>query len=361
MRFHVVSLPHTQTDGTFTACAFTEKVRKFCMMMRGLGHEVFLYAGDRNVAPCDELVTCITEAERQAAVGADHYTLASFDYRRPHWRTFNDRAIAGIRRLAQPRDFICVIGGLAHKQIADAFPAMLTVEFGIGYGGTFAKFRVWESYAWMHTCYGSSNRNPNELVGQWFDAVIPSYFEVDQFPFASRKSDYFLFMGRLTERKGYQIAADTCERLGARLIVAGQGTPPKYGEYVGVVGAKDRGTLMAGARALFVPTTYIEPFGSVAVEAMLCGTPVIATDWGAMTETVVEGVTGFRCRTLAEFMGAARAVGSLDPARIRAHAVKRYSLDAVAALYQRYFERLETLWGEGWYAHAHVDVPALQS
>ena len=60
MRFHVVGLPHTQTTKEYVNCAFTEKVRRFCLMMKDLGHEVYLYAGEENEAPCDELITCIS-------------------------------------------------------------------------------------------------------------------------------------------------------------------------------------------------------------------------------------------------------------------------------------------------------------
>src|SRR5262245_24863642 len=80
MRFHVVSLPHTQTTDAYSACAFTEKVRKFCRMMKEMkGHTVYLYAGDDNEAPCDEHISCISEDERAAAVGNNHYCMASFD------------------------------------------------------------------------------------------------------------------------------------------------------------------------------------------------------------------------------------------------------------------------------------------
>lgn len=349
MVFHVVSLPHTQTTSDFVVCAFTTKVMKFCKMMKSLGHTVYLYAGEFNESPCDELITCISEETRLAHVGAGHYTEASFNYSLPVWTDFNDNVIAGIRERANPKDFICVIGGRACEQIAMALPTMTTVEFGIGYGGTFAKFRVWESYAWMHTCYGSSNSNPNDLDGQFFDAVIPSYFEPEKFPLVEKKDDYYLYVGRLTYRKGYQIAADVCEHLSQPLVVAGVGTPPEYGDYVGAINEEERGDLMSRAKALFVPTLYIEPFGSVAVEAMLCGTPVISTDWGAMSETNVHGVTGYKCRTMGEFVWAAQHVHELDPHTIRDYAVANYSLDRVAQQYESYFEQLETLWGEGFY------------
>lgn len=350
MRFHVVSLPHTQTTEAFVACAFTEKVRKFCDMMHKLGHTVYLYAGEQNEARCTEHIPCISEDARAAAVGGNHYTAASFDTSLPHWVAFNTKAAVEIGKRIQQRDYICVIGGLAHKPVATAFPNHITVEFGVGYGGVFADFKVFESYAWMHTVYGSHKPyDPCAVDGTWYDAVIPGYLEPEKFPFGAKKGDYFLFVGRLIERKGFNVAVEMCRRLGARLVIAGQGTPPDYGEYVGVVGPEERGRLMVGARALIAPTVYVEPFGNVAVEAMACGTPVISTDWGAFTETVVPGVTGFRCRTLAEFVDAGGRVAELDYAAIRRRALDKYSVDVIALEYERYFERLGSLWAGGWY------------
>lgn len=348
--FHVVGVPHTQTTLDYTACAFTEKVRKFCIMMKNMGHTVHLYSGDQNEAPCDEHVQCYTEADRLKVVGDKHYTMASYDYSLPHWINFNNKVAKEIRERMQPRDFICIISGLANKQLADAIPELTTVEFGIGYGGAFAKFKVFESYAWMHTVYGAQARDPNSADGKFFDAVIPAYIEQELFPFVEEPDDYYLFMGRLTERKGYQIAADVCKHMGVELLIAGQGTPPSYGKYVGVVGAQKRAELFGHAIASFAPTVYIEPFGTVVIESQMCGTPAITTDWGAFTETVLNGVSGYRCRTLKEFIDAAHKAKELDRKKIREYAESRYSLEVVQLQYDAYFRKLLTLWGDGWYS-----------
>lgn len=349
MRFHLVSLPHTHTTDEFSACAFTEKVRKFAIMMTDLGHEVFLYAGEKNEAPCTEHICCISEEDRKKAVGDNHYCMASFDYSLPHWVNFNQNVIEAMEIRLQQKDFICLIGGYSHKVIADAFPNHISVEFGIGYPGSFSKFRVFESYAWMHMTYGSESKNIAAADGRWFDAVIPGYFEVERFPFSKDKEDYYFFIGRLIERKGYDIAVQVCKALGKKLYIAGQGTPPEYGEYLGVIGPEERGKIMSKAKAVFVPTIYVEPFGNVAVEAQGCGTPVITTDWGAFTETVEDKKTGFRCRTLSEFIKAAEDVSGLDPYYIRQRAIDLYSLDVIGKKYEEYFTRLLKLWDKGWY------------
>lgn len=350
MRFHVVALPHTQVNREFSSCAFTQKVIRFCQMMKGRGHEVFLYAGTRNEAPVDVLFHCISEPERQAMVGNKHYTQP--EWGGVAWDKFNENAILAMRQVVQPHDFICLIGGHAQKKIAEAFPHNLNVEFGIGYAGTFAKYRVFESYAWMHTVYGAQAGSPERANGVWFDAVIPNQFDDTIFhkPPADAPRDYHLYAGRLIDRKGYRIAQSVCEMLGERLILAGSGNQSGYGEFVGDQRPEQLADLMRGAKALWAPTEYVEPFGTVTVEAMACGTPVICTDWGAFTETVAQGVDGFRCRMQREFLAAARQIGVLDSDAIAARAHSRFSMAAVAPMYESYFERLSSLWQEGWYS-----------
>lgn len=349
MRFHVVSLPHTNVTSQFAACAFTQKVLRFCQMMKAKGHHVTLYAGTESDAPCDELVACLNEEQRQRIVGSRHYTEA--DWQHPLAQLFNLNAAKALAQRAEPHDFICLIGGRAQQSIAEVFPNHLSIEFGIGYAGTFAPFRVFESYAWMHTVYGAQTMgDAAKADGQWFDAVIPNQVDPYLFPAGEGGGGYYLYVGRLIDRKGYRIAQDVCEKLGKRLILAGPGERIGYGEFVGEIGPVERARLMGGAAALFAPTVYVEPFGTVTIEAMACGTPVICTDWGAFTETVEQGVGGYRCRTLGEFVEAAEAAKGLDRKAIRKRALARFSMDVVGEQYERYFKRLSTLWGKGWYA-----------
>ena len=348
MRFHVISLPHTNTTKDFVNCAYTEKVRRFCKMMHQLGHTVYLYGAEYNEAPCKQHIVCITEEERVASLEGKHFTQGSFDNTLPHWQKFLSTAITEIGKRIKKKDFICIIGGSAQKPIADAFPNHISVEFGVGYSGVFAQYKVFESYAWMHSIY-SQFKNAASADGFYFDEVIPGYFEKEMFPFQPEKDDYYLYVGRLIDRKGWRVAQEVCEYLGKRLIVAGPGEFSGYGEYVGTVGPEQRAELMGKAQALFAPTQYVEPFGNVVIEAQACGTPTITTDWGAFTETNINGVTGFRCRSFEQFCDATEWVKQLDYKFIAAHAQGTYDLSVISLRYEAYFKRLLTLWDKGWY------------
>ena len=350
MRFHVVSVPFTHTTDDFSACAFTEKVRKFCMMMHSLGHEVFLYAGDKNEAPCTEHICCMSEHDRLENLDGKHYTQGSYDHSSEFWQQFSRTVIYQIGKRKQPKDFICIISGLANKIIGDAHPDLMTVEFGIGYPGSYSAYRVFESYAWMHATYAQQAGN-HDTDGHFYHDVIPSYFETQRFDLQVNKGQHLLFVGRLTHRKGLQLAEQLAEATGRDLHVCGTGDmePPKGCVYHGVVGWKERNRIMGNARALIAPTYYLEPFGSVVVEAQLCGTPAITTDWGAFPENVKHGVSGFRCRSMQEFIDAVDRCDELSPYAIRHRAHRKYSLEAVAIMYDRYFHRLMTLWGDGFY------------
>lgn len=349
MRFHLVSLPHTSTTRDYEWCAFSMKVRKFADMMTARGHDVFLYAGPDNEAACTEHIVCANELPPNGEI-------PTFGPAEPSFVAFNDRAITAVRGRIQPRDFVCLIGGAAQQPVAEAFPGHQVVEFGIGYGGVIPTTHwVFESYAWMHAVYGAQTGGDSHRAdGRFFDAVIPNYFDAADFPAGRGDGGYLLFVGRLIERKGVRVALDLARRVGMPLKVAGAGDfeLPDWVDYRGVVGPQERAELMGGARALVAPTLYVEPFGGVVVEAQLCGTPALTTDWGAFTETVTDGASGFRCRTLAEFGEAAMMAGTLDRAAIRKAALARWSLEAVGPMYERHFTRLMSLWGDGFYASA---------
>jgi glycosyltransferase involved in cell wall biosynthesis len=371
MRLHVVSLPHTETTKEFATCAYTQKVVKFGKMMLQQGAGVFIYSGEENEAECTEHIPLFTKAKREGWFGEydPNWTWGGLTWDpsdRP-WQQMNKRAIDEIRRRAEPRDLILLIAGLAQKPIADALPALTACEWGIGYEGVFSRFNCYESYAWMHYLYGKYGIGGRDADGRWYDAVIPNFFDPGDFQDrAGEGGGYLLFLGRVTRRKGPDIAAEIAARLGMPLVIAGPGgSNPERGlvtgdggaleirgehvSYTGPVGTEIRTGLLREAAALIAPTLYLEPFGGVAVEAMLSGTPAVTSDWGAFPETVEEGVTGYRFHRVQEGVEAVKAALDLSRTQVRQRATERYSLAAVGPQYSRWFERLDGLWDNDWY------------
>lgn len=336
-------------------------------MLKAEGHEAILYAGPQSHGEYTEHVEIVSNDDRRRWYGEESWRGRVFDRWEPAdpcWTEMGDRAISAIRERLAPRDIIGIIAGRCQEVIVNAFPNNIAWEWGIGYAGVLENtHKVFESYAWLN--HVSGLRKSDDM--RFFDGVIPNSFEASEFPAGDGAGGYYLFMGRLTPRKGPQIAAEACKRIGAKLLVAGQGaTSYERGnitiaggmvlggdiEYVGVASPDERAKLMGDAIATFVPTTYLEPFGGVAVESMLTGTPAITTDHGAFVETVAQGISGYRGRMLSDFVAAAEAAPHMDRRVVRDYAMNRYTTDVVAPQYGAFLDRLETLWGDGWYAGA---------
>ena len=353
MQLHILGLAHTVTSKRYQLCAYTSKVFKLCSMMTNKGYRVFHYGAEGSDPFCYERVEVISSLCQQKVYGNYDWTREMFkhDGKDGAYQEFNRNAIMEIRKRAQPGDFLLCPMGTYQKPIADALPDLLPVEMGIGYYNVFARAKVFESFAVMNYILGRTHQGRQQSPQvDFYNIVIPNFFDVDDFGLCKEKSDYFLFMGRVIPQKGIGIAVEVTKRIGAKLIVAGQGTLAQCGisadhvEHIGsVTTPEERKNLLGHARAVFVPTLYLEPFGGVAVEAMLCGTPVITTDFGAFTETVPDGLVGYRCNSMEEFTRAARNIDRIRPQDCFMWAYQNYSTIAVEPQYDRYFQRLRAL------------------
>ena len=206
-------------------------------------------------------------------------------------------------------------------------------------------------------------------TGRAFDAVIPNFVRREDFHTAPDEG-YALYAGRLIRRKGVQVASDIAERAGLALKVIGEGCKSfedgvltatdgtivePFVEYAGIADPARGARIMAGAGVLIVPTLYIEPFGTVHVESMASGVPVVAVDYGVFTETITPGLDGYRYRTSAQ---AARQIEGIERLRgegLRERALERFSLEAVAPRFDEWLWRLDTLrdGSDGWNARTY--------
>ena len=325
-----------------------------------MGMHVIHYGREDSDVICDEHVTVTTRALNEKVYGIYDWKNQGLKYNQQDevFRTFNDNCIKEIEKRKQPHDIILCFFGVAQKPVCDAHSDLLCVEPSIGYPSSFAPYKVYESYAVMHGLQGPDKVANAEY--KFYDVAIPSGFDLNEFEYTEKKEDYFLMCGRMVWSKGVDIASQVCEKLSVKLVLAGTSfgpndcnlgdTWPAHVEYVGYADVEKRKGLMAGAKGLFCPTIYNEPFGYVAIEAMLSGTPVITVDWGAFTETVQHGVTGFRCRTFEQFVWAAKNIDTISPRACRDWAESNYNFQKIGQMYKEYFESIINVSkGSGWY------------
>ncbi|MBI3201282.1 MAG: glycosyltransferase family 4 protein [Myxococcales bacterium] len=183
-------------------------------------------------------------------------------------------------------------------------------------------------------------------------ATIHHGIDMQRFVVPTGARDYLLFFGRIHPDKGTKEAIEVAERAGLPLVIAGivqdQGyfeqfvQPHLDGErvqFLGAVGPERKNQVLGGARALLHLVSFDEPFGFSVVEAMACGTPVIAMRRGSMPELVRQGESGYLVDSVASAVEAVARVEGLDPARVRASVERRFDsgrmVDEYLAVYRR--------------------------
>jgi hypothetical protein len=238
--------------------------------------------------------------------------------------------------------------------VYDLLPECKHIEMSVGYSASPGiPFRVYESSAWMHVHYAKAGQQN----GNHYKWVIPSAFDTEKWPLRETPDDYAIFLGRVTVRKGMNELLEISRRMPDLPIhVYGPGDPSAWAEqappnliFKGPVFGRDRADVVGRARCMLMPTVYIEPFGFSGVEAQLCGVPLIGPSYGAFQETIEEGVTGYRCHTLADWTAAIELSKSLDRRQIADKARSKYSKEVVGQQYDWVFKQLSDLSSRGWY------------
>ena len=313
------------------------------------------YGHEDSQVECAEHVTVLTNADFVKSYGSHDWKTNFFKFNmNDHaYTTFFKNAIVEVGKRKQRTDFLLPFWGAGGRPVCNAHPDMIIVEPGIGYAdGHWARFKIFESYAIYHAYYGL--KSVGSCMQDWYDVVIPNYFDMDDFTFKEKKEDYFLYLGRVYEGKGVHIAIEVTGKIGAKLKIAGQRDGgfkdfPPHVEFVGYADVATRRELMANAKGAFLASMYNEPFGGVQIECLLSGTPTISTDWGAFTENNIHGLTGYRCRTFNDFVTAAKNIERINPLNCRKFG-ENFSLESVAEKYEKYFRDVQNIYtGNGWY------------
>ncbi len=229
----------------------------------------------------------------------------------------------------------------------------------------------------VHTVHGPLTGHPGELYEQivqmaprahlislsmnqrkpkpdlpWI-ANVPNALDLSFYPYARERGDYLLFLGRMSPDKGAHRAVSIALEAGLPLKIAGKCAEPAEQEYfdamvrphlgsgreyVGEVSHGEKVELLRGARATLFPIEWEEPFGLVMIESMACGTPVVATRWGAVPEVIEHGRTGIIVDTWRDMIGALEEADRLEPGDLRRSVEQRFTPERMVADYVGAYE-----------------------
>lgn len=186
-------------------------------------------------------------------------------------------------------------------------------------------------------------------------ATVHNSIDVASFPLGAGDGRYVLFLGRFNPDKGAHVAIDAARAAGRHILLAGKLNEPaerdyfereirprlgRDAQYVGEADASTKRELYAGAEALVFPVCWEEPFGLVMIEAMACGTPVVALRRGSVAEIVQHGRTGFVLDHPDQLPSAIRVASELDRKDCRSHVEKNFDAPVMVSGHEAVYRTL---------------------
>ncbi len=186
-----------------------------------------------------------------------------------------------------------------------------------------------------NTLYLSENHARRHGGHAWvYNGIDPG-----ELRFRGAKDDYDLFLGRLHSVKGYRWAIEGARRTRRRLVLAGGWRPSlsRYVKYVGKVGGERKAELLAGARVLWMPALWDEPFGLTLIEALASGTPVLGTQRGSLPEVISPDV-GALGDSVEELIALRPTLDRIDPDACRARVERHFTHHVMAEGYAKVFD-----------------------
>jgi glycosyltransferase involved in cell wall biosynthesis len=174
-------------------------------------------------------------------------------------------------------------------------------------------------------------------------------------PYSANGGDYLVFVGRLCEEKRVDRAIQIATRAGRELLIAAKVDAADRAyftscikplldrpnvRFIGEVNDAEKAKLLGGALALVFPIDWPEPFGLTMIEAMACGTPVLAWRCGSVPEIVKDGVSGRVVDSIFEAVTAVDELAALDRAKVREYFERRFSVERMASDYIAVYQRL---------------------
>lgn len=198
-----------------------------------------------------------------------------------------------------------------------------------------------------------SQRTP--LAAMNWVATVPHGMPRNLLRFSEARGEYLAFIGRISPEKGIDVAIEVALRSGVPLKIAAKvdavdreyfakviepRIKPPMVEYIGEIDDLQKNAFLGGALALLFTIDWPEPFGLAMIEALACGTPVIARPCGAVPEVIRPGITGFLASEIDELVAAVKRIDSIPRERCRREFEQRFTSEVMIAKYERIYHRL---------------------
>lgn len=306
-----------------------------------LGHDVTLLAsGDSHTSA--RLITCV-ESHLRPYLEKNQRTWSYLQ-----WQGFH-RALLHLQ--SEKYDIVHNHGEwpfLVASKYANA-PMVTTihnpVQFGLGVPELYREYRY----------ISISDAQRNYMPELDYVATVYHGIDVESFEFNDTPSDYLAFLGRIHPDKGPEEAIQIARETGKKLIIAAKiDAPDRYyyrkkikplidGKqiiFIGEVAHSGKVALLKNASALLSPIQWDEPFGLTNIEAMACGTPVIAIGRGSLPEILVNGKTGYLCKTVKEMISKVNNIHKINRRDCREHVEKHFSEERMAKNHIKAYQKI---------------------
>ena len=356
MNIHLLGLPWLKTHKQYLSQAQMQKIIAFPEMMKSYNYNFLHYGGEGSEIDA-ELVEVFSEEDYYKTFGPnppkENDVNAEGDISDHIHTVYYENVKKELIKKVVAGDV--VVGRDPHHKpicdfVVDHFSNKIPfVENGCGYIGSYSPWRVYESHFRMSMDYGTdiNTGRPVWMGPESNFWVIPHGCNDSELEFKTEKEDYYFFIARWIQAKGCEWIENFARETGVNIKIAGGGDEWKWDktlpnlDIIGFVNVEQRRELYANAKCTLMPSKYAEPFGFVALESMLSGTPVITTDYGAFPETVCHGLTGYRCRTYEQFVNAAiNAPTEIDSYNCRKWSMNNFSYKAVSPMYDSYLNHI---------------------